>query len=110
MLITGRRGVLNAALNPATFKLRNKVNDLYHTYVIIASLSKPISFTVTQLHNIPGDKLLQSYFKDVDQDYGMDGLANRNSLPYAGFYSLGSVENMETVLRGTLRCEGKQPG
>lgn len=76
------RGVLNAALNSASFKLRNK------------------------LYDIPGDKLLQSYFKDVDPNYGMDGLANRDSLPYTGIYSLGSVENIETILRGTLRYPG----
>ncbi|GJJ14359.1 hypothetical protein Clacol_008623 [Clathrus columnatus] len=78
------RGVLNAALNPASFKLRNKI------------------------YNIPGDGLLQSRFKDVplSDKIPLEGIANRDSFPYVDFYSLGSVENMNTVLRGTLRYPG----
>ncbi|KIO22928.1 hypothetical protein M407DRAFT_215717 [Tulasnella calospora MUT 4182] len=36
----------------------------------------------------------------------LEGLANRDSLPYAETYGLGSVDSMWNVFRGTLRYQG----
>jgi alpha-aminoadipic semialdehyde synthase len=33
----------------------------------------------------------------------LEGIANRDSIPYAGSYDLGLVDELRTVLRGTLR-------
>ena len=33
----------------------------------------------------------------------LEGIANRDSIPYAGTYDLGPIEGLRTVLRGTLR-------
>lgn len=38
--------------------------------------------------------------------YALEGLANRNSIPYAQTYKLGPIESLETVFRGTLRYRG----
>ena len=35
----------------------------------------------------------------------LEGIANRDSLPYADTYELGKLEDLRTVLRGTLRWE-----
>lgn len=52
--------------------------------------------------DISSDDLLKQYFPDVPviEEFGLEGIANRNSLPYANTYNLGSPR---TVLRGTLR-------
>ncbi|KAG2121616.1 Saccharopine dehydrogenase-domain-containing protein [Suillus clintonianus] len=78
------RGVLNAALNGARFKLSGKEME------------------------ISGENLLQEYFPDVpiSNVLKLEGLANRDSLPYAETYGLGKVESLQTVLRGTLRYPG----
>ncbi|KAG0708523.1 Saccharopine dehydrogenase-domain-containing protein [Suillus ampliporus] len=75
------RGVLNAALNGARFKLSGKVVE------------------------ISGENLLREYFPHVpiSNVLKFEGLANRDSLPYAETYGL---ENAQTVLRGTLRYPG----
>jgi alpha-aminoadipic semialdehyde synthase len=54
---------------------------------------------------IAGENLLKEYFPDVpiSNVLKLEGLANRDSLPYAETYGLGKLEDMQTVLRGTLR-------
>ncbi|KAF8556698.1 hypothetical protein OG21DRAFT_1482902 [Imleria badia] len=78
------RGVLNAALNGAKFKLNDKVME------------------------IPGENVLEHHFPDVPISNLMklEGIANRDSLPYADTYGLGKVDDLRTVLRGTLRYPG----
>ncbi|KAJ7596298.1 Saccharopine dehydrogenase-domain-containing protein [Mycena floridula] len=78
------RGVLTAALNDARFKLRGNI------------------------FKVPGKDLLKSVFRDVPVVEGMsfEGLPNRDSLPYAEEYDLHPVEELNTVLRGTLRYPG----
>ncbi|CAK5284284.1 unnamed protein product [Mycena citricolor] len=75
------RGVLTAALNSATYMLRNQVTT------------------------VPGTDLLRSVFPRVpiSDDLLLEGLPNRNSLPYSDTYQLGQPR---TVLRGTLRYPG----
>ncbi|KAF8530178.1 Saccharopine dehydrogenase-domain-containing protein [Hysterangium stoloniferum] len=78
------RGVLGAALNEARFKLLG-----------------------TEF-KIPGNDLLQSYFPSIPQSkfLKLEGIANRDSLPYAETYDLGPLSSLDTVLRGTLRYPG----
>ncbi|THU85427.1 hypothetical protein K435DRAFT_970737 [Dendrothele bispora CBS 962.96] len=78
------RGVLTAALNAARFKLRGKE------------------------YEIPGNKLLSSYFEDVpiSPTIALEGLPNRDSFPYAAMYELGDIGSLRTLLRGTLRYKG----
>jgi len=54
---------------------------------------------------IAGENLLKEYFPDIpiSNILKLEGLANRDSLPYAETYGLGKLENLQTVLRGTLR-------
>ena len=58
-----------------------------------------------QEHKITGDDLLKSYFPDVpiSNVLKLEGLANRDSIPYAETYGLGPANEMRTLLRGTLR-------
>ena len=46
-----------------------------------------------------------SYFPDVPVSsvLALEGLANRDSLSYAGTYGLGPVHGLQTLIRGTLR-------
>ncbi|KAF8208713.1 Saccharopine dehydrogenase-domain-containing protein [Mycena galopus ATCC 62051] len=78
------RGVLTAALNGAKYKLANDV------YAIRES------------------QLLRCYFPSVpiSREFKLEGLPNRDSLPYLSTYSLGELSNVRTVLRGTLRYPG----
>ena len=52
-----------------------------------------------------GDQLLQQHFSDVDlwSDLKLEGLANRDSMPYAGKYGLGKEAELDDLFRGTLR-------
>ncbi|KAJ7095979.1 Saccharopine dehydrogenase-domain-containing protein [Mycena belliarum] len=72
------RGVLTAALNSAKYKL---------------------------IWSIPDKQLLRRYFPSVPitKDFALEGLPNRDSLPYAKTYELGDIR---TLLRGTLRYPG----
>ncbi|KAK4705519.1 alpha-aminoadipic semialdehyde synthase, partial [Phenoliferia sp. Uapishka_3] len=76
------RGVLTAALNPASFRLSSN-----H-------------------HSISSSNLLSSYFPTVPiiRGFALEGLANRDSLPYLKEYGL--PEDIGTILRGTLRYPG----
>ncbi|KAH0835691.1 Saccharopine dehydrogenase-domain-containing protein [Lanmaoa asiatica] len=78
------RGVLNAALNGARFKLNGEVTE------------------------IPGENVLKHHFPDVpiSNVLKLEGIANRDSLPYADTYGLGKLDDLRTVLRGTLRYPG----
>jgi hypothetical protein len=75
------KAVLTAALNPASYKLDDK------------------------LHTVPGDQLLASHFADVPlwKGLALEGLANRDSLPYAEKYGMGQVSELKNLFRGTLR-------
>lgn len=75
------KAVLTAALNDARFKLDGKEQA------------------------IPGEKLLKTHFKDVELWKGLklEGLANRDSMPYAEKYGLGEVDGLKDLFRGTLR-------
>ena len=50
--------------------------------------------------------MLLEHFPDVPVSnvLKLEGLANRDSLPYAETYALGDVSKLRTMLRGTLRC------
>lgn len=56
--------------------------------------------------DIPGDNILKHHFPDVpiSNVLKLEGIANRDSLPYADTYGLGRLDDLRTVLRGTLRC------
>lgn len=57
------------------------------------------------MRTIPGQNLLKEYFGSVNlwKGLSLEGLANRDSLPYAEKYGLGPVEELRDVFRGTLR-------
>ncbi|KAI0739481.1 Saccharopine dehydrogenase-domain-containing protein [Daedaleopsis nitida] len=78
------RGVLTAALNSARFQLDGQVCE------------------------IRGEDLLKTYFPTVPISpiLKFEGLANRDSLPYAKTYGLEPISNVRTLFRGTLRYPG----
>ncbi|KAJ7043988.1 Saccharopine dehydrogenase-domain-containing protein [Mycena alexandri] len=78
------RGVLTAALNAAKYKLGNKIVS------------------------IPENRLLHNYFPSVPigKEFVLEGLPNRDSLPYLSTYDLGQRADIRTLLRGTLRYPG----
>jgi alpha-aminoadipic semialdehyde synthase len=75
------RGVLNAALNGARFRLNGSDWE------------------------IPGEQILSSHFPEVpiSNVLNLEGIANRDSIPYADTYELGPAQGLRTLLRGTLR-------
>lgn len=60
---------------------------------------------VIQTLEIPGKDILKSHFPNlpVSEVLRLEGIANRDSIPYADTYDLGRIEDLRTVLRGTLR-------
>ncbi|KAI0791367.1 Saccharopine dehydrogenase-domain-containing protein [Abortiporus biennis] len=78
------RGVLLASLNSARFKLMNSIEE------------------------IEGKNILVENFPDlpVSDVLRLEGIANRDSLPYADAYSLGALEDIRTLVRGTIRYSG----
>jgi alpha-aminoadipic semialdehyde synthase len=62
----------------------------------------------TQVYDIPGYQLLTSYTPSVPlwKGVALEGIPNRNSLPYAAKYGLGHLEGLVDVFRGTLRYQG----
>ncbi|KAI8995205.1 Saccharopine dehydrogenase-domain-containing protein [Trametes punicea] len=78
------KGVLSAASNSARFKLWGEECT------------------------IDGDDLLRKYFPDVPLSNVLkfEGLANRDSLPYADVYGLTPFDGVRTIFRGTLRYPG----
>lgn len=75
---------MTASLNPAHFKLDG------------------------QVRKIDGDRLLDDHFTDVELFEGLplEGLANRDSMPYAEKYRLPPAEQLTSLFRGTLRYKG----
>ncbi|CAL1702401.1 unnamed protein product [Somion occarium] len=78
------KGVLSAALNSARFKLWDQVQE------------------------IPGRDLLKERFPNlpISDVLKLEGIANRDSLPYRETYDLGPLDGIRTLFRGTLRYEG----
>ncbi|WWD17363.1 hypothetical protein CI109_101804 [Kwoniella shandongensis] len=78
------KAVLTAAQNDAQFKWEGK--------------------TV----NTPGDQLLAQHFPSVKlwDELPLEGLANRDSMPYAEKYGLGPIDDLTNLFRGTLRYQG----
>ncbi|PPR06507.1 hypothetical protein CVT24_002635 [Panaeolus cyanescens] len=74
-------GVLTAATNPATFKLKKEIIK------------------------VPGEDLLKTVFPNlpISDKFELEGIANRDSLKYMPVYR---TERAETFLRGTLRYPG----
>ncbi|KAJ2656007.1 hypothetical protein IWW48_005248 [Coemansia sp. RSA 1200] len=77
------RGVMTAGLNSAQFKING------------------------QLKTIAKGRLFENKFAQVPlfKGFAFEGLANRDSLQYAGIYGLQLAE-MDTMFRGTLRYQG----
>ncbi|BEI93733.1 uncharacterized protein CcaverHIS019_0601920 [Cutaneotrichosporon cavernicola] len=78
------KAVLTASLNDAEFKLNG------------------------EMHKVRGQDLLREHFPDVKlwRGLALEGVANRDSLPYAEKYGLGSVRDLRDLFRGTLRYQG----
>lgn len=57
------------------------------------------------MRKIPGQDLLKEHFPSVKlwKGLALEGLANRDSIPYAEKYGLGPVEDLQGLFRGTLR-------
>jgi alpha-aminoadipic semialdehyde synthase len=78
------RGVLTAGGNDATFLMNG------------------------QKHQIPGTDLLKEHFSTVPvptKGFAFEGVANRDSLSYIETYNLGTIKDMDTMFRGTLRYQ-----
>ncbi|KAG8883236.1 hypothetical protein FRB98_003213, partial [Tulasnella sp. 332] len=78
------KGLLSAAINDARFKLDGETRK------------------------IAGSDLLSSHFPSLPlfNGFALEGLANRDSFPYANTYGLGPVEGLRDLFRGTLRYQG----
>ncbi|KAH8555677.1 Saccharopine dehydrogenase-domain-containing protein [Umbelopsis sp. PMI_123] len=79
------RGVLTAGGNDATFLMNGRT------------------------YQIPGVDLLKEHFSSVPvptKGFAFEGVANRDSLSYIETYKLGSIKDMDTMFRGTLRYQG----
>ncbi|ORX56155.1 hypothetical protein DM01DRAFT_1320289 [Hesseltinella vesiculosa] len=77
--------------------------------VLTASGNDAVYWADGQEYHISGDDLLKDHFPTVKTAYRgfvFEGLANRNSLGYADIYGLGSLQEMDTMFRGTLRYQG----
>ena len=61
------------------------------------------------MHDVPNDALLTSAFGALPMSdvLRLEGVANRDSLPYAETYALGRVEELRTLVRGTIRCASR---
>nr|XP_018263129.1 alpha-aminoadipic semialdehyde synthase [Kwoniella dejecticola CBS 10117]OBR85287.1 alpha-aminoadipic semialdehyde synthase [Kwoniella dejecticola CBS 10117] len=78
------KAVLTAAQNDAHYKMNNEIVK------------------------IKGQDLLSKHFPQVKlwPDLQLEGLANRDSMPYAEKYGLGEVDGLRNLFRGTLRYRG----
>ena len=58
-----------------------------------------------QVREIEGEDLLAQGFPDlpVSDVLRLEGIANRDSLPYSSTYALGPVSDLRTLVRGTIR-------
>lgn len=63
---------------------------------------------LNQDYEVPGDQLLAKHFPDVKlwRGLALEGLANRDSMPYAEKYGLGPIDGLRDLFRGTLRYQG----
>ena len=68
-------------------------------YRLRSSLCSP------KVDEIPGKDLLKQVFPalPISNVLKLEGLANRDSLPYGSTYDLGPLQNVRTLFRGTLR-------
>ena len=59
------------------------------------------------MEEIPGEIILRDHFPSlpVSDVLKLEGIANRDSIPYAGTYDLGSVDRLRSLVRGTVRYE-----
>lgn len=77
-----------------------------HGQFICLYLGSELS-TRAQVYTVPGEDLMRrgSYFPDVPASsvLALEGVANRDSMSYAGTYGLGPVQGLQTLIRGTLR-------
>lgn len=57
------------------------------------------------MEEIPGEIILRDHFPSLPLSdvLKLEGIANRDSLPYAGTYDLGSVDRLRSLVRGTVR-------
>ncbi len=57
------------------------------------------------MQEIAGKDILKQGFSDlpISDVLKLEGIANRDSLPYAETYSLGELDSLRTIVRGTLR-------
>lgn len=57
------------------------------------------------MQEVSGGNVLASHFPSVPlwKALALEGLANRDSLPYAEEYGLGPVDHLTDLFRGTLR-------
>ncbi|KAI9639515.1 Saccharopine dehydrogenase-domain-containing protein [Dioszegia hungarica] len=78
------KAVLTAAGNDARYKLGGKVEE------------------------VKGEDLLKRHYPKVDvwKGLALEGLANRDAMPYADKYGLGEVDGLTNLFRGTLRYQG----
>ena len=58
-----------------------------------------------QLQEIESKNILREGFPDlpVSEILKLEGIANRDSLQYADVYSLGKLDDLRTLIRGTIR-------
>lgn len=96
------KGALTAASNAARFKLHRQVRSPGNS-ARCSTYSRPV-----QVCEIDGEDLLKTYFPDLPLSNVLkfEGLANRDSLPYANVYGLEPIDGVRTVFRGTLRYAG----
>lgn len=59
----------------------------------------------SQMEEIPGKSILREHFPNlpISNVLKLEGIANRDSLPYGDTYDLGPIEKVRTLFRGTLR-------
>ncbi|EPQ53172.1 hypothetical protein GLOTRDRAFT_140080 [Gloeophyllum trabeum ATCC 11539] len=77
-------GVLRAAKASARFKLNNRHYEIDEPNLLRHHFDR-----------VPISNVLQ-----------LEGIANRDSIPYADTYGLGKTEDLRSILRGTLRYPG----
>lgn len=57
------------------------------------------------MEDIPGEFILRDHFPSLPLSdvLKLEGIANRDSLPYAETYDLGPVDGLRSLVRGTVR-------
>lgn len=57
------------------------------------------------MEEVKGEDLLKRHYPKVDvwKGLALEGLANRDAMPYADKYGLGEVDGLTNLFRGTLR-------